>query len=134
MYIPPGFGTLFPYLIARNAPLYLHFLERSFDARVLGRTTAPDGRILNARVRIGTTCFMVGEAPENAAPANAGFYLFVEDADLTFAHAVEAGGTPLMAPQDMPYGDRQGGVIDPAGYTWWVSTRFAREPYDDLKV
>ena len=130
MYIPPGFGTLFPYLTPRNAPMYLHFLERSFGARILGRSTAPDGRLINARVRIGTTTFMVGEAPPNAEPANAGFYLYVEDVDVTFDHAVAAGGTPLMSPADMPYGDRQGGLIDPAGYTWWISTRTVHQPYD----
>jgi len=28
-----------------------------------------------------------------------------------------------MDPMDMPYGDRQGGVVDPCGNTWWISTR-----------
>jgi PhnB protein len=30
----------------------------------------------------------------------------------------------------MPYGDRQGGVRDPAGNIWWISQRIVRAPYE----
>jgi hypothetical protein len=62
MYILEGFGTVFPYIFASDAAAYLTFLERAFGAEVVGRTEAPDGTVANARVRIGTTAFMVSEA------------------------------------------------------------------------
>ena len=62
MYIPEGFGTVFPYLFASDAAAYLTFLERAFGAEIVGKTEAPDGTVANARVRIGTTAFMVSEA------------------------------------------------------------------------
>ena len=67
MYIPEGFGTVFPYIFASDAAAYLTFLERAFGAEVVGRTEAPDGTVANARVRIGTTAFMVSEAGDRLA-------------------------------------------------------------------
>jgi hypothetical protein len=32
-------------------------------------------------------------------------------------------------PMDMPYQDRQGGVTDPFGNIWWISTRLAAESF-----
>jgi hypothetical protein len=38
-----------------------------------------------------------------------------------------------MDVDDMPYGDRQGGVRDPAGNIWWVSHRTTADPYSDYR-
>jgi PhnB protein len=130
MYAPEGFGTVFPYIFASDAAAYLRFLERAFGAEVVGRTDAPDGTVANARVRIGTTAFMVSEAGGRFEPGRAAFYLYVEDADRTHREALACGADDIHAPRDMDYGDRQGGVIDPSGNTWWISTRLAHEPYD----
>jgi len=35
-----------------------------------------------------------------------------------------------MEPTNMPYGDRQGGVRDPFGHIWWITTRIDQKPYD----
>ncbi len=64
MYVPQGFGTVFPYLFVRDAKTYLIFLKGAFGAEELGRTELPDGTIANARMRIGTTRFMVSDAGE----------------------------------------------------------------------
>ena len=50
MYVPEGYGTVFPYIFASDAAGYLTFLERAFGAEVVGRTDAPDGTVANARV------------------------------------------------------------------------------------
>lgn len=130
MYIPDGFGTVFPYIVAANAVAYLEFLERAFGARELGRTVTPNGEIANARVRIGDTSFTISQARKGFEPTAGAFYLYVEDADAAFDKALANGAVAAQEPMDMPYGDRQGGVLDPSGNVWWVSTRFVREPYD----
>ena len=61
MYVPDGYGTMFPYICVADAPAYLQFLQQAFGARELGRTVMPDGEIANARVRIGDTSFMVSD-------------------------------------------------------------------------
>lgn len=130
MYIPEGFGTLFPYIFIENAAAYLEFLKQAFGAEELGRSESPEGGIANARVRIGTTNFMISQARDPFKPSASAFYLYVEDADATFRKAVEEGAEEIMKPMDMPYGDRQGGVRDPSGNIWWISTRLVQNPYD----
>ena len=43
--------------------------------------------------------------------------------------AIENGAALEMEAGDMPYGDRQGGVVDPFGNLWWISQRLVKEPY-----
>lgn len=57
MYIPEGFGTVFPYLLVDRADEFARFLRVVFDADELGRTELPDGRVANVRIRIGTSSF-----------------------------------------------------------------------------
>jgi PhnB protein len=131
MYIPDGYGTMFPYLFVNDAGPYIEFLKSAFAAEVLGVTKMPSGEFANARVKIGTTCFMLSEARgEQLTPSVSAFYLYVEDANAAFKRALESGARQMFEPMDMPYGDRQGGVTDPAGNIWFVSTRLQHEPYD----
>ena len=51
-------------------------------------------------------------------------------ADRAVQTAVSHGAERILEPMDMDYGDRQGGVIDPSGNIWWISTRLVKEPYD----
>jgi PhnB protein len=130
MYIPEGYGTVFPYLLVKDMTSFVDFVTTVFGAKELGRTVLPNGRIANCRMRIGTTSFMVSEAGEGFKPMPAMHYIYVEDADATFAKAMANGATKVMDVANMPYEDRQGGVIDPCGNYWWISTRLVEEGYD----
>ena len=55
-------------------------------------------------------------------PRPAAIYLWVEDVDATYERAVAAGAASESAPADKPYGHRIGGVVDPNGVTWWISS------------
>lgn len=129
MYIPPGFGTVSPYLFAAPAERLVAFLVEGLGGQEKLRTAAPDGTIANSQVAIGTSTVMVSEAGGRFPPSQASFYLFVEDADSAMARALGAGGKLVMEVDDRPYGDRQGGVEDPAGNIWWISQRLVEEPY-----
>jgi PhnB protein len=130
MHIPEGYGTVFPYIMVNDMNGFVEFLKAVFDAKELGRTVMPDGRVANCRLRIGTTSFMASAGGEGFPPMPAMHYIYVEDADATFAKALAHGAKKIMDPMDMPYEDRQGGVIDPCGNTWWISTRLVEEGYD----
>lgn len=131
MYIPEGYGTVFPYFLVSDADRFVEFLKNAFEATEIGRTVASDGRIANCRIRIGTSTFMVSEAnKEDFQPMSAAYYLYVEDADATFAKAIDHGAKKIFDPMDMPYQDRQGGVTDPFGNIWWISTHLVPESYD----
>ena len=129
MYIPPGFGTVTPYIFADNAESLVEFLEHAFGGSQVLCSRRPDGRIANAQVRIGTSTVMVSEAAGRYSPSKAAYYLYVEDADQAMQRALAAGGTLEMEVADMPYGDRQGGVRDPHGNIWWVSQRLVEQAY-----
>lgn len=129
MYIPPGFGTVSPYLFADRAERLVEFLVDGLGGKETLRTAAPDGTIANSQVSIGTSTVMVSEAGGRFPPSQASFYLYVEDADAAMARALAAGGKLVMEVGDMPYGDRQGGVEDPVGNIWWISQRLVEEPY-----
>ena len=131
MYIPEGYGTVFPYLIVTDMTRFTDFINAVFDAKELGRTLAPDGKVVNCRLRIGTTSFMASEGGEGFPAMPAMHYIYVEDTDATFQKALAHGAMKMMDPVDMPYQDRQGGVIDPCGNYWWISTRLVKDSYDD---
>ena len=131
MHIPEGYGTVFPYMVVDRLEPFVIFLKTAFDAKELGRTVMPNGRVANCRIRIGTTSFMVSEAEvPNSQPMPAAYYIYVEDADATFAKAIANGAKSIFPPMNMPYQDRQGGVVDMCGNTWWISTHLEEEGYD----
>lgn len=131
MYIPEGYGTVFPYIIVADVERFLGFLKAVFDASELGRTTLEDGRIANLRVRVGTSSFMMSE-PDGSVlePMRCTHYVYVEDVDGTLQKAIENGATKLYDAADMPYGDRQAGISDPFGNLWWISRRLVEEDYN----
>jgi len=116
------YRTVTPYLVVNDADAELRFLEAAFSAEIRDCTRTPDGRVAHAEVTIGDSLVMLGQCgPESAAPSPA-IYLWVDDVDATWAQALAAGATEESKPQDMPYGHRNGGVIDPNGNTWWIGS------------
>lgn len=129
MNIPAGFGVVTPYIFVDDAPAYLEFLGAAFGGEVIGRSVMPDGRIANAQIRFSGTTLMVSEASPRFPASRAAFYLYVDDADAAMIRALGSGATHVMDVDDMPYGDRQGGVADPGGNIWWISQRLTDAPY-----
>ena len=129
MTAPAGFATVTPYAFVDEADAFVHFLVDGLGGTELGIHYRPDGAIANAQVRIGTATIMVSEASGDFPAMPASYYLYVDDADAAMARAIAAGAVSIMAVDDMPYGDRQGGVRDPHGNIWWISQRLTDAPY-----
>lgn len=55
-------------------------------------------------------------------PAPCSVYVYVPDVDAAYGRAIELGCRSLQAPEDKPYRERQAGVTDAFGNTWWIST------------
>jgi len=120
--IREGFRTLTPYLIVREAEALLAFVKQAFGAQELMRGTGGAGG-MHAEVRIGDSMVMLGGGSvPNITPMPTSIWLYVEDADATYAAALGAGAKSISAPVDQPYGDREAGVIDPGGNHWYIST------------
>jgi uncharacterized glyoxalase superfamily protein PhnB len=120
--IPAGFHTVTPYLAVHKVSETIAFLKRAFDAQELERHAMPDGRVMNATIRIGDSMVLMGERlpDQNAWPAM--LYLYVEDSDKLYRQALAAGGKSIMEPMNQFYGDRSGAVEDPSGNQWWIAT------------
>jgi PhnB protein len=131
MYVPPGFGTVFPYMVVDDPDRLASFLTDVFDATEAGRTVMPGGRIANIRMSVGSSTFMISQAAPDGMAAMAGaYYVYVNDVDRAFDKAIAEGAEQYFAPADMPYKDRQAGVKDAFGNYWFISKRLVEEPYD----
>lgn len=129
MHVPEGFAVVTPYLFVDGGDEYVQFLEAAFGATETGRSVAPDGRIANCQLRFDTASIMISEASEQFPASSGAFYLYVSDAEASMKKALSAGADKIMDVEDMPYGDRQGGIRDPSGNIWWISQRLSPDPY-----
>ena len=121
---PDQYSTVSPYLIAAGAQKVIEFLKKAFGASELRRFDLPDGSIMHAEVRIGDTVVMIGDAGQDWPAAPAHIHVYVEDVDVTFDRALDAGGVLVQRPERKNQDpDRRGGVKDPAGNTWWIATQ-----------
>ena len=127
----PGFHSVSPYLIARNASAAIDFYTRAFNATELMRAPAPNEptKLMHAEVLIGNSYIMLAdEHPEfgyvsalTLGKSPVGFMLYVEDADAVYHQAIAAGAKSITPMEDKEYG-RTGIVQDPFGYQWYVTT------------
>ena len=121
-YKPDGYNSVSPYLLVSDARGTLAFLAEAFGAERLRLIEGEDGGIAHAEARIDDSVVMMGEM--DGAPA-ANVHLYVADVDGAFAKALEAGGMVVQEVREQGDGDRRGGVKDPTGTTWWISTQVA---------
>jgi PhnB protein len=121
---PSGYSTVSPYLIVSGAQRVIDFAEQAFDARALRRYDGPDGTIMHAEVRVDDTVVMMGDAGPEWPAVPSHLHVYVPDVDATFKRALAAGGVVVQEPSEREGDpDRRGGVKDPAGNTWWISTQ-----------
>jgi PhnB protein len=120
-YVPEGLRTVTPFLHAEAATRYIGFLTQAFGAVEEGRHAGPEGRVMYARLRIGSAAIELGEAEGPAASMPSGFYLYVSDPDALNEQALAAGAKSLWPPADQAYGERVAAVEDPIGNQWFIA-------------
>jgi PhnB protein len=120
--IPAGYRTITPYLTVKGAKTLINFLERAFNAKNMRQTVRPDGSIGNAEVLIGDSMIMIADSTETWQSSTTSIYMYVENCDAVYQKAIEEGGESIIEPQDMFYGDRNAGVKDFCGNSWWIGT------------
>jgi uncharacterized glyoxalase superfamily protein PhnB len=130
---PDGYHSVTPYLVVDGAARLIDFLEQTFDAEEVERFAAPGNRVGHAEVRIGDSVVMLGDAHGEHKAMQAMLYAYVDDVDASFQRALAAGGTSVQAPTDHFYGDRSGGVKDPCGNVWYITTHIEDVSPAELK-
>lgn len=126
-----GFHTVTPYLLVAGVARLISFASDAFEADVLSRETRPDGEIMHAEVRIGDSMVIMGEASDEFGSMPASIYLYVNDCDVVYQRALDAGGSSVFEITDLPSGERYGGVRDPCGNIWWIATHVEDVPPEE---
>lgn len=120
--IPDGYHTITPYLIVKDVDMQIDWMKRALGAVEKHVSPGPDGKAMHAELRVGTSNVMLGRAAEQWPAQQGMYYLYVEDCDAWHERAVAEGARSVMEPADQFYGDRNAGVVDPAGISWWFAT------------
>jgi uncharacterized glyoxalase superfamily protein PhnB len=121
---PAEYSSVSPYLMVRNAQDVIDFLKRALGATELRRFDMPDGTVMHAEVRIDDSVIMLAEGGDAYPAFPAWLHVYVRDVDATYERALELGAEPVQEPRQREGDpDRRGGVKDPAGNVWWVSTQ-----------
>jgi PhnB protein len=128
--IPDGFHTITPHLVVDDTAKAIEFYKKALGAQEIERFMTPDGQaVMHAQLRIGNSMLMLGSEcpPQSLSPKSRGgttvsLFVYVENADLAFQRAAEAGCTVKMPISDQFWGDRCGQVEDPFGHQWSIAT------------
>ena len=116
----PDWPALLPYLTLDNPDDAIAFLEQALDAEVL-EDEREDGLLRHALIRVEGCLFEMSQAREPWTAMPAAIHLYVPDIEASHARCVAAGGTSMMEPADMPYGERNSAILDPAGNRWYLA-------------
>lgn len=128
--IPDGMRSVTPHLVCAGASEAIEFYKKAFGAMEVRRVQTPQGRLLNALIRIGDSAVMLVDefpdwgsfGPKSLKGSPVTIHLYVDDVDATFEQAVRAGAKITMPLDDMFWGDRYGKLEDPFGHEWSVAT------------
>jgi PhnB protein len=121
-YIPKGMHNVNVYMHPLRAEPLIAFLKQAFGAEEIAKYASPNGVVHHAEIRVGDSVLEMGEAQEKYQPMEPMLYLYVPDVDAVYRHAVSAGAKSIQEPADQPYGDRNAGVTDAFGNTWYIAT------------
>jgi PhnB protein len=119
--------TVTAYLAIKGAAEAIEFYKRAFGATERYRIPMPDGTVGHAELFFGNSLiYLADEAPQldflspkTRGGATAIFSIEVDDADVAFKRAIDAGATVDRDLRDEPYG-RTGDVRDPFGHRWSI--------------
>jgi PhnB protein len=121
---PPVKGGIVPYLIVDGAMKAAEFYQRALGAELMFAHPVDDkGRTMHVHLYINGNSVMLSDAfPEHGCPLEQpqGFNVMlpVDNIDVRFQRAVDAGATAVMPVADMFWGDRYGQLRDPFGVVW----------------
>jgi len=117
-----------PYLMLGDAAGAAKLYEKAFGAKEVNRAYDKDGKtVLHLHLYLNdASVFLMDPMPHHGHPLEKlqGFnlHLPVDDVDVWFKRAVDAGAETIMAPQDMFWGERYAQVKDSYGVVWGLSS------------
>ena len=126
--------TVVPCMRYRDAPAAIEWLGSTFGFETQLVVPNDDGTIAHAQLSFGNSMIMLGSVFDTEygrlmkQPAEIGgfvtqsTYLVVNNADLVYGRALEAGAKILLDIKDEEYGGRGFTCRDPEGHVWSIGT------------
>jgi uncharacterized glyoxalase superfamily protein PhnB len=126
--------TVVPCMRYRDAPAAIDWLCDTFGFEAQLVVPNEDGTIAHAQLSFGNSIVMLGSVFDTEygrlmkQPADIGHfvtqstYLVVNNADLVYGRALEAGAKILLDIKDEDYGGRGFTCRDPEGHVWSIGT------------
>ena len=139
--IPRGYRTATPCLTVFDIDSAVAFYQAAFGAEVLTRQAPVDEMsAVFATIKIGNSIIMLNrEAPEQGiySPASLGgagahVHLYVEDVDISWERALEAGARVQVPLYDAFWGDRTGVLVDGNGHQWSLASKFENVSQEEI--
>lgn len=129
--IPPGFSTVTPYLVVNDGAGAIEFYKKAFGAKEIRRDKTPDGKVMNAQIKIGDSIVMLSDefpgamtrSPTSVGGSTVTIHLYSKNVDKLWAQALSAGGTVTMPLDNQFWGERYGQLSDTFGHRWSMSQR-----------
>ena len=127
-------STVVPCMRYRDAPAAIEWLCGTFGFEPQLVVPNEDGTIAHAQLSFGNSMIMLGSVFDTEfgrlmkQPAEVGHfvtqstYLVVNNADLVYGRALEAGAKILLDIKDEDYGGRGFTCRDPEGHVWSIGT------------
>ena len=127
-FVPAEGQRLMPYLSLKEANKMIAFYKQAFAAEEIAVHQSPDGSVLHAKLRIGSSVIEMSQAHGEWKATRMNFMLYVDDADAWYERFMGAEGSiSISEPSDQPYGARVGTVEDPAGNQWYLAKQLTAE-------
>ena len=128
--VPKGYNSITPYLIVNQALNAIEFYKKVFAAKEMMCMKDDSGCVNHAELQIGDTRIMLADecpemnarSPQSYGGSPVSIHLYIPNVDAVVERALAAGAVLARPVQDMYYGDRSGGVMDPFGHVWFIST------------
>jgi uncharacterized glyoxalase superfamily protein PhnB len=118
--------TITPYLLYEDGEAAIDFLARAFGFRLVNRMTGAAGG-LHAELALDDGRVYLGQ-PQSGfrGPAEVGrtsqVYVMVDDVDAHYEQAKARGARVIEELNDLPFGHRRYGCVDPQGHEWFFAS------------
>lgn len=101
----------------------IDFYKRAFGAKEVSRDSTPDGKIMNAVLKIGDSFIMLSDNLMGPQPQGSPvtIHLYSKDVDKLWSEAMSAGAKSTMPLENQFWGERYGQLVDPFGHKWSMS-------------
>ena len=131
---PKNFPWVSPYLTVTDIDKAFDFYSQAFGFELVEKAKGENGETFHAEFTHKGQMLMLGRTDAYGpdaklqTPAESGvkcpmnLYLYVDDVDAFYQHAVDNGAESITPPEDTFWGDRMCRLQDADGYVWAFAT------------